>query len=386
MSRVLRYISMLLVVLAVGGSCQRQELEDRSMLLAYIPISMDWSDSLMPDGYMANVSIGFYPIDGGEPIIFISDDLDFKVVTLPIGEYSILIHNDIVNNIGGTLFSDYNSFDDARIIVVEQSSTGLIYYYPEDDEQVSTIHDRAASWSLDYFKVSEDMISYTRSAEFSEIISMVRSTTYQRNASRVASKNSTLDSRSDDDSYDDWGFYDNSTASATITRMLESVSDVVPRPLTVPLSIEIVVENLNNATYIEGVVSGSAHGVTLSEGNSFKSSDKDNVYCWIFDKFEYDDDTYVNGRIYYTLNTMGRTYELDESYTIVLIFALQSGEVITVTRDITDAILAAVDITGTVSAEVEITLDLEDNKVTLPEALESGFGVSGWEDSDIVYL
>lgn len=375
-----------MALVASWSSCQRQELEDKSLLLAYIPISMDWSESLMPDGYMANVSIVFYPIDGGTPTVCISDDLEFKVVSLPLGEYSVLVHNDIESNIGGVSFSDYNSFNDANIQVSNQSSTGILYYYPSDNEQVSTIHDRAASWSLDYFNVNTEMITYTRSTEFSAIIAQAKASTYMRNASRLASKSTGEESRSDDGEDDDWNFYDDSTAPSDITRMLELVEDIVPQPLTAPLSIEIQVENLNNATSVEGVLRGTAHGKTLSGGSSFKSSDNDNLYCWTFEDFSYDDDTYINGRIYYDLNTMGRTYESGESYELELFFALQSGEVMTITRDITDEIVDAIDITGSVTAEIEIKLDLDDTKVTLPDALDAGFGVSGWGESEVVYL
>ncbi len=392
MKNLSRLLYRVCLTALLATSCIRQELEERNLSLAYIPVSMDWSSSLMPDGYMANVSIGFYPTDGSTPTIVISDDLEFKVVELPVGEYSVMIHNDIVGNVGGLSFPDYDSYDSASVHIIEQESSGIIYYYPTDSEHVATLHDRAASWSLDYFEVTDEMVSYTRTEEFSEVITLARSSTYSRNASRTASKaaGDTDTDQSGESSKssgsDDWSFYDDDPATRSITRSLEELADVVPQPLTLPLAITIVVENLNNATYIEGVLRGTAHGMTIAGGESFTSSDSDNLYCWTFSDFSYDDSTYINGSIHYSLNTMGRTYEEAEEYTMELIFALQSGEVTTFSRDITQAILDAVDISGSIDTEIEITLDLDDELISLPEALEAGFGVSDWGESEDIYI
>lgn len=368
MKRSLIYLYTALLVWASG--CQRQEIESPDLFLAYIPISIDWSESNMPDGYVANVTSYFYPKSGGSPYKQISGDIGLVVMELPIGEYSVLIINDVVGNVGGVEYSDENSFSDFRVEAIESGDSSGIYYTPDDDDNLITEHDRVSSWSLDSFEVTIDMVEYTRSDEFSRVLAEVRS--------GVSLSSALLGTRSSEGS------------DVVTTKALETFLNIQPQPVTSVVNLNIKINNIDNAQKIQGVFKGTASGVYLSSREESTHKGGTNVYPFtvtsVTTESTRSDDTSTTGYASYSLNTMGRSVDVDsgdESYELQLDVILNTGVLKSYVIDVTDDMLNS---ETTVNGELEVNITDDDEAIDLPVATEEGFGVSGWESTENLIL
>ncbi len=378
MSRLTRYLLVLLLTLALQ-SCQRQELEDPYQYLAYIPISMDWSNSLLDLDEVGNVSIYFYPSGGGEPIVKTSGDLYYKLVELPVGSYRVLIFNDLINNIKGVEFNNHTSYDDFRVNFIEDTTTTPTYYQMEEQDALATEHSRVAAWYLDELVVDATMVEYTRSEEFEEYIAQVRS----KSESKSAAVTKEGSSSSDDEEPLVLPTSKSAEITKSATKALEDLSNVVPDPETTILSVKVRVENLNNAQYIETTIKGTAAGTYLGSDAAHTVDEQTLVYDMVVTNREYDDPSYgVDGYVNFSLNTFGRVDD-DEEYTIYFYVVLQNGELLEFERDVTEQFITSE------GGTIEINLGDEDDTemgIELPEYSEAGFDVSGWDDSVDVYL
>ncbi len=369
MMRHIHTLIAALIILLNGAACQRQTLEDPDLSLAYIPISIDWSESLLESGYTANVSIYFYPTDGGEPYVTISDDIYFALAKVPVGEYSVLIFNDIYDNLSGVKYADENSYKDISTKAVEVGATSGFYHDVTTDEKLVSNHDRVAAWRIDNYVVSDDMVSYTRTGAFEEVIEITKSKSKSRAESAA--------SRSDEAEADDKIIYEDATRS--LSKALDDLANVVPTPITTIINLNIRVLNLNSAESIECIMKGTAAGSYLSSESKIVDSSRDVIYIFNLTNRSYDDpENPVDGVVTYTLNTFGRLEE-DETYEMEFNIILSTGELKTITRDVTEQMTSEMTLT------IDINLDEEsDTHIELPESLEPGFSVGDWGDQEII--
>ncbi len=378
MSKMIARISALIIATTLL-SCNRQELVDPYKYLAYIPVSTDWSDSQLDMSEVGNVSIYFYPTGGGEPVIKISNNLNFNLVELPVGEYSVLIFNDMVDNIKGVNFSNESSYDNFSVGTIEEGVTLPTFYAIDSSvERLATQHSRVASWSMDEFTVDETMIEYTRSTEFDSYIAEVRS--------RSESRGDYTSSKSDSEGASTRVELPESKSvevTKAMTKSLEELSNVEVAPLTTIVNISVRVINLNNAMTIETVLKGTASGSYFTQEQNISDDGRSQLYFLEVSDREYDDPTNgIDGYINFSHNTFGRVAE-DEEYTLFFDITTQTGDVVTFERDITDAILTNIEENCTIEIDLEVE---NDGVITLDPYEEAGFSVDGWEDDVTLYL
>ncbi len=374
MRALTRYIAALLAI-ATTLSCVRQELEESSQFLAYVPVTIDWDESNLEStgvDRIANVSILFYPKDGSSPVTTISDNLTYNLVTLPIGEYSVLIYNDIYNNIRNITFDNTSSFDEISTRITEDYDTSPLYYTSDEPETLALDHGRVAWYHLEDFTVDKTMVEYTRSQDFGDYIVATKSI-YSRGDGTITksvmptetSTLSTVDTKS-------------------VTKSLESLLDLKPQPKTSTVTIVIRVENLNNAVYNGAIYSfgattrGFAHGSYFTKDDDFQLSDDKLIYYNAITDYTFDENG-VDGYVSYSFNCFGRSPE--DEYSISLQVIELSGELFEADIDITQLVVDAEDLSN-----IYIDLSSDSEKVTLPEYEEVGFNVKGWGDSETVYL
>ncbi len=349
---------MILLVVLLTIACHRKELENIDYAIAYIPISTDWSNSLVETEEMSNISIHIFPDDGSEPTVIVSSNHTFNVVQLPIGVYSILIFNEMISDLDGVDFQEETTYDNINVNIT-QKSTQPLYHSVADDEHLTTHHDHIAAWHLDELIVDQDMVEYTLTDEFKQYITIAKTRSTAENRLTLSA-----------------------AVNSQITRSLDSLSSTAPTPVTTIMSITVGVENLNSAASIEAILSGTTSGSTLvSRSDTNSTGDATTIYDFTFSDWVYDNtDDPTDGEIYYTLNTFIKEEDSDESYQLKLSFLLHTGEMKIFYRDITDQIVVDND------HEVDIELTIGDDAISLPESESPGFTVNGWGDAVHVTL
>ncbi|MFI3281783.1 MAG: DUF5119 domain-containing protein [Rikenellaceae bacterium] len=379
MRPIIRYIVALFAI-TTTFACVRQELEDPYQYLAHIPIGIDWSESLLDMDQVGNVSIYFYPKDGSARIEKLSDDLYYNLVELPIGEYSVLIFNDLINNVSGVSFNNASTCDQFSVNLMQTDPSTPTFYDLATGEVLAGAHSRMASWYLDEFIVDDSMVEYTRSTDFDEYIATVRSKSSKSNQSDSkgdegddeaqggeSSKSDESDSKSDDE-------------TKSTSKAIEEISNVVPQPVTSIVNVTVRVENLNNTQTFETLLRGTANGSLLAANTNIAVEGQTHLYHTIVANRSYDDpDNGIDGTVTFSHNTFGRE-PTDESYSITFEILLQSGKLCEFERDVTDQVVSQ---DGKI---IEIDLTGDDELITLPEYSEAGFNVGDWDNDVQVYL
>ena len=100
MKGVFKYIFIALIVNA-SLSCKRQQIFEPELFTVDVPIVIDWSESLVDESKINNVSVYFYHENGSAPIIAYSNDPHHIKASLYEGRYDIVLHNEIEGNILG---------------------------------------------------------------------------------------------------------------------------------------------------------------------------------------------------------------------------------------------------------------------------------------------
>lgn len=365
------------VMLMLVVSCHRQKLEEPYMYLSHIPVSIDWDESLLDMKQVGNVSLYFYPKNGGEPIVKVSDDLYYNLIELPIGEYSVLIFNDMINNVVGVSYLDEKVYDNFSVNMREKVNHVPGFYEPASEEVFVTPHSRMAGWSLGELVVDESLVEYTRSEEFKDYIAAVKS----RAETRRASSKGSPDLSGEDTKATRIPMPE---CSVEITKAseeaLEELSNISMQPRTTVIQYRVRVVNLNSAMTFKVFMKGSATGVSLAHDENIPADDTRNVYDLTVANREYDNpDKGIDGYVNFSLNTFGREPR-DEKYELSFRVVLQTGELKEFERDITEQMKSQ---DGHV---ININLSTDDELLTLPEYTKAGFNVNGWGDDITIYL
>lgn len=328
MKTVVKYMGLIMMFLGVL-SCCRQTLEDMCGSQVTVPISIDWSESNLDLSVVDDISIYIYPKDGSNPYVVISNDIDSTNISISAGEYSALIFSGVVGNVTGVRFIDPDIYSEFSVEAKADTSTSLYYQVLSGEALLSQLEGFAA-WRLDDLYVEGDTTTCCCSSV--------------------------------------WG-----------GGCSDQLLDVIPTPVTATITTTMRVENLNSASYIEGVLSGFSRGANLSTNSRLVS--EDDLYMLDFQNRVYDDSSNpIDGSIVCSILSFGKQPVDSATYQLELNVILASGEKLTYQRDITSQVEESDDF------NIEINLSDSSSMIYLPESSASGFGVESWGSSEQVEL
>lgn len=394
MRKISTLCSLFFVTLLVV-SCHRKDLEDPYLYNAYIPIVIDWSESLVVEEEIANVSIYFYPSDGGDPIVKISDDIYFNVVQVPAGSYSVLIINEMVGDIEGISYENYYDYSEFKAMSNEDLAASPSYYTSSSSERFVLEHERVGTWTLDNFVVDNAMIEYTRSSGFGDYLTMAEGVASSKSGSSEEYSSAAPSSAELLD------LLNSTTAvSSSATKAIETLSTIYTQPATTIVNLYVRIQNLNSANEIETVFRGTASGYHVVEDrNLAPESGTTNIYNFMMEERSYDDPTAgTDGWLTHTFNTFGRP-DSNESYSLEFDIVLNTGELMSFHRDVTAQVLEQdghiidiyiVDGDGASHSDDDGDGYIDDNgegEIVLPEDdAATGFEVNPWGDAIVIPL
>lgn len=314
------YIRYLYVAVVLLLSC-RQPLVDEvpNCDSAVVSVAIDWSLSLMDSDDVESLSLYAYPDSGGAPYLKISTDIDSLAITLPVGSYSLVAMNDVVIDIVGVNFTDVDSYADFSANVIA------------DDSGEITTHGQVAV-ARQQITITEDMV-WCQYCEADDFIGEELSLSLQMT------------------------------------------------PVTALCTVQIAIDNLDNAQSIEATLTGGADGAILSTNSRIDSESEVNYYLLQFTSRTYDEESNsTNGVTITQIVTFGKSSDNDATYQLEIDIILNTGEMASYTRDVTSQV--------TISDDFNIFIDLTDSTstITLPESSGTGFGVEAWGDSEQVGL
>lgn len=315
-------------------SCKRQPLEDEGSvnLGSTISVTIDWVLSALDSQNIENVSLYAYPKSGGSPYLKISGNIDSLAISLPVGEYSLLLINDAVQDIGGISFRDENIFDEFSANTIVDSVSSKVFYQTQSDETFVQELSGLAAWRVTDFVVTDSMVNCQYCCE-------VHSDT------------------------------------------MAHYQKITPLPVTANCTVELYVENLTSAQIIQAVLKGFSNGAYIASNKRIEVTGGANLYSVDFTEFSYDNSSNPqDGSVVTSLLTFGKQPIDSSIYEIEVQVILTNGELMSFTRDVTEQVEG--------SDDFNIFINLSDsiNKIILPDNLSTGFGVDSWGENEQVEL
>ncbi|MFI3287022.1 MAG: DUF5119 domain-containing protein [Rikenellaceae bacterium] len=380
MRRFKKSILSLALIAVASISCERQMIYDPEYLTANIPIVIDWSESMVDEDYINNVSVYFYPEDGSEPVVIYSEDPYFVTANLHEGKYDIVIHNEIEGNILGVDCASSESFSDYKMTIQQDDVSNYDMFYEQTtDEQLIKESEAIGAWSYESFEVTKDMIVYTRTRTFEDLIVSLRSKAQEQ------STKSSSDDVIDDMMRSIAEVLDSSDPETrSVTRSLDDLNGVKPQPRTAAYKVLIDIENLNNIQYIEGVIDGFVDGVEVVSGGKIESEAANFTYMQMSDH-TFNEGSTTDGTMTYSLTNFGHLNAVGEKYTLTVNIIIHSGEKFSETFDVTDQI-NSYSANEIIEIRIGYKYDNGTPDIVLPENQDAGFGVDGWGDAENVEL
>ncbi len=336
MIRFFKYNYWVVLIALIIVACHRQRIYSLTEQWdsAKVEVEVDWSLSQLEESNIGNVSLYAYTEGLAVPYIRISGDPELAYIYLAEGEYTLLLFNDMVEDLLGIEAQGVDSLERFRFLAVERTSLDDIYYEVATGELLLATIGAMATWHASQVVVTAEMIACNCCEDEAEHDS-------EHNILLEAS----------------------------------------PTPITTPCQVNLAVDNLNNAVVIQGVLRGFAAGAYMTSGERIASEDVVPLYFLSFDDRTYSNST--DGVTSGELITFGKVEapsSEEQSYQIEIDVILGSGERVSFTRDVTEQV-AAQDNTNIV-----IDLTSNDNMITLPAALGTGFGVEEWGDNEPIEL
>lgn len=222
--------------------CTRRPLDDDPGDTALVPIRIDWTHSMLDMNTVHNVSLWFFPHEEGRtPLEYrMEDNLTETVIPLPVGVYSVVVFNETVDDSydenSSLIFSGQERYE-TFCVGVKDDATRLGRMYSRSD---NTLPKRTplplASWSLDRFEVTWDMVVVTRTRSKAKVTKSLASYTVTR------------------------------TQQELVDLELESMLSVVPLPRTRRVVVAAYVENVKAAANATGQLDGATERVSLATG------------------------------------------------------------------------------------------------------------------------
>ncbi len=224
------------VAIRLFTACERRPLEDDFGVTARIPVKIDWSRSNIPvtdasgSGYVHRVSLRFFPKDGSAAFDrYLETNVIEDNIEVPVGEYSVVVFNESVDDVyweDAILFSDVDDYENFAATIVPADAAKYPFYRQLAGEELIVEPLRLASWSLDDFTVTEDMVART---------------------------------------------YARTKVSSQATDPENALTHIVMRALTHNVNITAHVENLSSAQLLQGAMRGFARKVYMASGETTRT-------------------------------------------------------------------------------------------------------------------
>ena len=350
-----KYLIITLATLAVivtgiiFSACERRPLEDEYFETALIPVRIDWRRSgiavTQPDGngLVHRVSVRFFPLDGSPAFDrYLETNVIEGEIAVPIGQYRIVIFNESVDDTywdDVIQFSDINDFDRFAANIVPDDVANYPLYTPLTNEQFIVEPFRLASWSLDYFEVTKELVASTR-----------------KPASRGTppSSGSSLSDR-------------------------YALLDVEMRPLTYNVNVSAHVKNLCSTQLIQTAMRGFSSKVYMA---SAVTEQTPSTHIFKLNGRTWDDPANpVDGTTRKSFLSFGRLPQA-ANYWINLDVLFVTGELYAPATPFLYDVTPQVDASGiSVGIDVNIDIDIKLN-IDLPY-VEGGIHVGEWDDENI---
>ncbi len=318
-------------------ACERRPLENEFAETALIPVKIDWSGSNIPvtdpdgNGYVHRVSVRFFPKNGAPAFDrYLETNVIEGKIDVPVGEYSVVVFNESVHDIyweDAVYFTDVDDY--ANFAACKKSDDPLNYefYTPQPGEELIVEPLRLASWSLDDFVVTNEMITRTRSI---------------------------------------------SRAPLPADAMENALTHVVMRPLTYTVKVTAWAENLCSAQVIQGAMRGFAKKVYMGSGRTEQAPA---THVFKLNSRRWDDGDQKHGTVTKSFLSFGKVPQTAQ-YSLNMDVVYVTGEVSDQPHlfDVTDQVNSP---SPTSDADISVAVDLH-----LP-LKEGGINVGDWEDEVI---
>ncbi len=328
------YCAVLSVLALVACHRQRIYTLTEQWDSARVDVEIDWQFSQLDESNIGNVSLYAYTEGLAVPYIRISGDPELAYIYLDEGEYTLLLFNDMVEDLLGIEAQEVNNLEEFRLLALERTSLDDIYYEVATGELPLATIGAVAHWSASQVVVTADMIACNCCED---------------------------------------------EAEHEVEH--ELILEASPTPITTPCQVNLAVDNLYNAVVIQGVLRGFAAGAYMASGERIAGEDLVPLYFFSFEERTYSSST--DGVASGELITFGKVEEPsseEQSYQIEIDVILGSGERVSFTRDVTEQV------TAQDNTNIVIDLTSDDNMITLPASLGTGFGVDEWGDNESIEL
>ena len=269
-------ITMLAAAVAIWffTACERRPLEDDYGNTARIPVKIDWSRSNIPvtapdgSGYVHRVSLRFFPKDGSAAFDrYLEMNVIEGEIEVPVGEYSVVVFNESVYDVywnDAIHFTGVDSYTDFAATIVLDDAANYPFYRQLADEELIVQPFRLASWSLDDFTVTKEMVERTRSRV--------------KVASRAEDPENVL-------------------------------TGIVMRALTRNVNVTVHTENLSSAQLLQGAMRGFARKVYMA---SAKTTRTPATYIFKLNSRVWDAGSQRHGTVSKSFLSFGRLPEAEE--------------------------------------------------------------------------
>ncbi len=274
----MRTILILWAVMLLS-SCHYQPILERDYKheTALIPVKINWSrsgfdidasgKSKQSNSSVHRATVRFFPKDGSESFErYLEGNVFEGEIEVPIGSYSIIIMNESHtdpywngSSSGGyesIVFENVDSYENfsASVKLHDNNPTGYFF-----EEYVASNYKfmfrplQLASWNIDHFEVTEELVEYTRALQASK---------YGKGKS---------DSGEDIDEMPQFSRAFDEKMYYALTRDDENDTDGVDmRKLTRDVEITLRVKNLTSISKITGAIDGFVNKVSMRTGDGFK--------------------------------------------------------------------------------------------------------------------
>ena len=384
MKKLLMYIFSLILIANASLSCKRQTIYDPLLISANIPLVIDWSKSRVDPNRINNVSVSFYPEDGTDPIVGYSSDPYLVTMRIPEGVFDIIVHNEIGGNIRGVEVENSEMVDEYSMKSAEVDTSKLTMFYnaKPNDRFIKEV-EAVAAWGYRGFRVTPEMIEYTRTRTFEELLSKLKFSSESRNRTKSVSATYMLDMTK---SFSEM-FANADVKTRSVAESLEDLNGIQPLPRTCIYEMELDFINMNSMQYMECVIDGFVDGVKVYAGEKIIPQ-KNNCVCFkpSTSTLIYKSGSEKDGSVKYAFLNFGhKPYDANAKYELHVNVILNSGEKHPLVFDVTDDVHR-----GESNAHIKIqvgdkfqngTADIE-----LPANSGGGFGVGDWDDVENVEL
>ncbi len=268
------YILLGLIIIFTS-SCAYQPILERDIVYtsAYIPVKINWNNSgfnILENGVskqsgesVHRATFRFFPKDGSEPFErYLEGNVYDGEIEVPIGEYSVIVMNEshtdvywegsVTSGYESIVFENVDSYENFSAYVKTHTNNPAGYYlteYVNDNYLFMQPPLRLATWSIDNFVVTQDMVDYSHQLLATR---------------RTKGETEDIETKTLMKSVDEDMFY-------ALTR--DSIGDdngVDMRSLTRDVTVVLKVKNLTSVGGVKGAVDGFVNKVNMRTGVGFR--------------------------------------------------------------------------------------------------------------------